>query len=121
MEMINPDVQGAKVFAKESEKTRKAREKLRKKFEEMEKKITPQALEAKVHEIYRWIERHSSQRTVLPSKFSLFDENQNAAELSKKVSDIADQLRRDAHSKVVDPNASPKKILQSMIKSQIAS
>lgn len=109
-----------KPFAEESAKTRKAREKLRKKLEALEKKITPQALEKKTIEIHRWIERHASQRTVLRSKtFSLFDENQNTAELSKKVVELAEQIKKEF---TVLPSAQnslqSKKILQSMVATQ---
>jgi len=109
-----------KVCAEESAKTRRAREKLKKKLEAFEKQITPQALEEKTIEIHRWIERHSSQRAVLRSKtFSLFDENQNTAVLSKKVSDLAEQLQKDFK---ITPQGSAsslqsKKILQGMVAS----
>jgi len=110
-----------KVCAEESAKTRRAREKLKKKLEAFEKQITPQALEEKTIEIHRWIERHSSQRAVLRSEtFSLFDENQNTAVLSKKVSDLAEQLQKDF--KITPQRATnslqSKKILQGMVASQ---
>ena len=85
-----------KEIAEESYKTKKAREKLRKQLEEHEKKITPQALEKKTIEIQRWIARHAQTRVVLRNKsISLFDENQNAAGLSQKVSLLADQMKTD--------------------------
>jgi hypothetical protein len=100
----------------ESAKTRKAREKLQRKFEAIEKMITPEALEQKTYEIHRWIERHSSQRTVLKSKeISLFDENQNAADVSKKVSEIADQIRKEYFVPVNERTQDSRKILQSMV------
>lgn len=83
-----------KMIAEESSKTRKAREKLKKQLDAFEKKITPQALEKKAIEIQRWIDRHASQRVPLKSKsISLFDENQNAADLSQRVSQLADQIK----------------------------
>lgn len=83
-----------KMIAEESSKTRKAREKLKKQLDAFEKKITPQALEKKAIEIQRWIARHASQRVPLKNKsISLFDENQNAASLSQRVSLLADQIK----------------------------
>jgi hypothetical protein len=91
-----------KVIAEESAKTRRAREKLKKQLDALEKKITPQALEKKSIEIHRWIARHAPQRVVLRTKtISLFDENQNTAKLSHRVSSLAEQIQTD-HHKVAD-------------------
>lgn len=85
-----------KLIAEESPKTRKAREKLRRQLDALEKKVTPQALEKKAIEIQRWIARHASNRVALKTKsISLFDENQNAAGLSQRVSVLADQIKKD--------------------------
>jgi hypothetical protein len=82
-----------KNLVEESPKTRKAREKLKKQLEIFDQKITPQALEKKSIEIHRWISRHASHRIVLKNKtISLFDENQNAAGISSKISKLAKQL-----------------------------
>ncbi|MBS0620919.1 MAG: hypothetical protein JSS61_05630 [Verrucomicrobia bacterium] len=82
-------------IVEESLKTRKAREKLKRQLEAMDQVITPQALEKKTAEMHRWIERHAAHRVSLKSKgFSLFDENQNAAPLSERVSILADELSR---------------------------
>jgi hypothetical protein len=82
-----------KKMAPESAKTRRAREKLKRQIEETQKKITQQALEKKSHEIHRWIARHAQHRVVLRSKtISLFDENQNTAKLSERVSKLAKTL-----------------------------
>jgi hypothetical protein len=87
-----------KHIADESPKTRKAREKLKKQLDAFDKKVTPQALEKKVIEMQRWIARHASTRVVLKNKsFSLFDENQNAAELSMRVGQLADQIKKEFH------------------------
>jgi hypothetical protein len=87
-----------KIIAEESAKTRKAREKLRRQLETLEKKVTPQALEKKAIEIQRWIARHAATRVALKTKsISLFDENQNAAELSQRVSGLAEQIKKDFH------------------------
>ncbi len=84
------------MIAEESPKTRKAREKLKRQLDAFEKKITPQALEKKAIEIQRWIARHASNRVPLKTKsISLFDENQNAADLSQRVSLLADQIKKE--------------------------
>jgi hypothetical protein len=63
-----------KLAVEESEQTRRAREKLKKKLQQMEE--------------------NSSERVILYSKnISLFDENQNTAKASRKVSEIAEKLR----------------------------
>jgi hypothetical protein len=86
-----------KQIAEESPKTRKAREKLKKQLEANDKKITPQALEKKSIEIHRWIARHAQNRVILKSKsISLFDENQNTADVSHRVSHFVDQIGRDS-------------------------
>lgn len=95
-----------KQLADESPKTRKAREKLKKQLEAFDRKITPQALQKKSIEIHRWIERHAHHRVVLKSKsICLFDENQNTADLSQRVTLLAEQLKKDsAHSSDKDPS-----------------
>ena len=88
-----------KGIAEESEKTRRAREKLKRQLEALDKKVTPQALERKAIEIQRWISRHASSRVGLKNKsISLFDENQNAAGLSMRVSQLADQLKTEVQT-----------------------
>lgn len=83
-----------KLLAEESLKTRKAREKLRCRLEKLDAQITPQALKQKSIEIHRWITRHADHRIPLKDKsISLFDENQNAARLSQRITKIAEQFR----------------------------
>ena len=90
------DTEKKRSLAEESVKTRRAREKLKKQLDAFDKKITPQALEAKATEIHQWIARHAALRVVLKTKgICLFDENQNAAELSQRVVQLADQLKAD--------------------------
>lgn len=99
--MALADKERKKQIADESAKTRKAREKLKKQLDAFDKKVTPQALEKKVSEIQRWIARHASSRVVLKNKsISLFDENQNAADLSMRVSQLVDQIKKDFHAQV---------------------
>jgi hypothetical protein len=93
--MTSSDKERKMRIADESLKTLKAREKLKKQLDALDKKVTPQALEKKVNEIQRWIARHAPTRIVLKNKsISLFDENQNAAELSMRVSQLADQIKK---------------------------
>lgn len=85
-----------KELANESLKTKKARKKLLQRFEIMDAKITKEALDRKNIEIHRWISRHANNRIVLQNKeISLFDENQNAAEISQKISKIAEKIQTD--------------------------
>lgn len=83
-------------IVEESVKTRKAREKLKKRMDAFEKKMTSQALEKKTAEIHRWIAVNAMHRVVLHNKaISLFDENQNSAEVSRKVEGLVQQLRQE--------------------------
>jgi len=101
-----------KTFADESEKTRKAREKLQKKLEALDQKITPQALEEKSVEIHRWIARHAASRIPLKSKgISLFDENQNAAELSKRISVFAQKFQTEREDNIQKQFSKLKKLI----------
>ena len=60
----------------------------------MDEVITKEAMERKSIEIHRWISRHADKRISLKDKsISLFDENQNAAEVSQKISKIAEQFQ----------------------------
>lgn len=83
-----------KQIAEESLKTKKAREKLMKRLKDLDAKITKDALEKKSIEIHRWISRHADKRISLREKsISLFDENENAAEISQKILKVAEKLR----------------------------
>jgi len=84
-----------KEIANESLKTQKAREKLQKRLEVIDAQITKEAIDKKASEIQRWIARNASNRVSLKDKsISLFDENQNAADISIKVAKIAEQLQK---------------------------
>lgn len=97
--MTSSEKDKKKFIAEESLKTRRAREKLKKQLEALDQRVTPQALERKVIEIQRWISRHASHRIALKNKsISLFDENQNAAALSMRVSQLADQIKTEFRS-----------------------
>jgi len=83
-----------KQLAEESRKTKKAREKLQRQFEMADAQMTKEALEKKAGEIHRRISRYAGQRVVLKSKsISLFDENENAAEVSQKIMKIVEKLQ----------------------------
>jgi hypothetical protein len=88
------EVSMKKPLAEESEKTRKTREKLGKKLNKIQSQVTEAAIKRKAHEIQRWIARHASNRISLKKKsITLFDNNQNSAEFSKRIAVIAQQLR----------------------------
>jgi len=83
-----------KELVEESLKTKKAREKLKKRLESMDTQITREAIDRKSIEIHRWISRHADRRIALKDKeISLFDENQNAASVSLKISKIAEKIQ----------------------------
>ena len=107
--MTFADKERKKQIAEESPKTQKAREKLKRQFDAFDKKITPHALEKKTIEIQRWISRHAPHSVALKSKsISLFDENQNTADLSIRISQLADQIKTDFQAISVDRD--PEKI-----------
>ncbi len=100
--------QASKRIAPESLKTRKAREKLLKHWEDVEKQITPEALQEKTDEIHRWIARHAQYRVPLKEKnISLFDENQNAAKISQRVTAVAQKLHEEMQflAKAIHPDS----------------
>ena len=79
-----------KGIARESLKTKKARAKLQQKLDRIDQKMTKEALDKKSIEIHRWISRHAPNRVVLKTKtISLFDENNNTAQISQKISTLA--------------------------------
>lgn len=103
-----------KEIAKESAATRKVREKLQKKIEKLEEKITPDAIKRKITEMHKWIAKHASQRVILRSKsISLFDGNQHAAQMSRKVAVLAEQLKTEASG-----ITSSQKLLKKMVSLQ---
>jgi len=85
-----------KRIAPESIKTKRAREKLRKHWQQQDQLITPAALADTVEKIHKWIASNATHRVHLKEKdIRLFDQNQNAATLSKKVEQIARKLNED--------------------------
>lgn len=85
-----------KALAPESIKTRKAREKLLQQWAKQDSLITAQALSNTVEKIHQWISTNSMHRVVLKNKdIRLFDQNQNAASLSRKIQAIAQRISED--------------------------
>ncbi len=80
--------------APESDRTKRTREKLKRHLQSIDESVTGYALTRKTKEIHRWISRHASTRVALKSKtICLFDENQNAAKLSQRVSSLLVKIR----------------------------
>jgi hypothetical protein len=85
-----------KILENESEKTLKIRKKIQDKIKREEEGITPEALQKKIVEMHQWIAHRAHTRTPLLEKsISLFDENENSARLSKKISRIMNQIKTD--------------------------
>ena len=83
-------------IAPESLKTRRAREKLLKAWEEEKANFTAKAIEETVDKIHKWIADNAKHRVHIKEKsIRLFNQNQNAATISKKVQLIADKLKGD--------------------------
>lgn len=85
-----------KRIAPESIKTKRAREKLLRQWEEQDLLITESALADTVDKIHKWIASNATHRVQLKEKdIRLFDQNQNAAVLSRKVTQFAQKIRDD--------------------------
>ena len=82
-------------IAPESVKTRRAREKLQKVLESEKEQVTPQALKATVEKIHQWIADHAKERVLIKKGLRLFNQNQDAAQVSKKVGELAQKLKVD--------------------------
>lgn len=84
-----------KPLAPESLKTRRAREKLLKQWEEEKQQITPKAIADTTNKIRKWIADNAKHRVPIKEKIELFNRNQNAADLSRKVQLFADKLKEN--------------------------
>lgn len=96
-----------KFTAPESLKTRKAREKLLKAWEAEKKQITPKAIQETVDKIHKWIADNAKHRVPIKEKnIQLFNQNQNAAEVSRKVQQLAKKIEADMthFGKAFDPS-----------------
>ncbi len=81
---------------KESSKSKKVRDKLIRHWAQIDQQVTEENLQEKTDEIHQWIARHASDRVAFKAKnFSLFDGNQNAAKLSKKVAELSEKLQKE--------------------------
>lgn len=90
-----PNANTKRKCAPESLKTRRAREKLLKSFQEQDAQITQEALKLTVEKIHKWIADHNDKRVLIKDKpIQLFAQNQNAAEISKKVKELALTLQQ---------------------------
>ncbi len=84
-----------KPLATESLKTRRAREKLLKQWESEKKHITPKAIAETTDKIRKWIADNAKHRVPIKEKIELFNQNKDAAVLSKKVQQFAERLKID--------------------------
>ena len=85
-----------KKLAKGSNRTKRARQKPEEKRAKQEAKITDAAIDDTIEKIHKWIAMHSMGRVILKDKeIHLFDQNQNAALLSKKVQKIIQKISKD--------------------------
>lgn len=93
-ELMESQLEKRKRIAPESLKTKRAREKLRKQWEEQDRLITEKALAETVDKIHKWIAANAVHRVALKNKdIRLFDQNQNAALLSRKVQQFAQKIQ----------------------------
>ncbi len=86
-----------KEIAPESIKTKRAREKLRKRWESEKELFTPKALQKTIEKIHKWIADNAKNRISIKEKSSikLFNQNKDAAEISKKLQVFAENLKKD--------------------------
>ncbi len=90
-------VKREKPIAHESQKTKRAREKLIKQLDAERAQVTPKALGDTVEKIHKWIADNSKHRVPIKGKsIKLFNQNKDAARISKKVRLIAERLSLEA-------------------------
>jgi hypothetical protein len=82
-------------LAPESLKTKRAREKLLKQWEEERRQITPKAIAETISKIHKWIADNAKHRVPIREKIELFNQNKDAAVLSRKVQQFAEKLKED--------------------------
>lgn len=100
-----------KSIAKESDKVIKARKKIELEFSNLEKKINEIALEKTKSSINQWISKYSNERVVLKNKnITLFDENQNAAKISKFIVKTSMKIQNKFNLESIKDNFFSKKI-----------
>ena len=83
--------------APESAKTRRAREKLLKQWESEKEHINPETIKETVEKIHKWIADNAKHRIQIKkeSSIKLFNQNKDAATISKKVQGFAERLKSD--------------------------
>ncbi|HAB98291.1 MAG TPA: hypothetical protein DCE71_00520 [Parachlamydiales bacterium] len=80
--------------APESETVKRARRKLKEVLKKQDEQITPEALEATVAKIHKWIADHNDKRILIKGKpIQLFTGNKFVAKTSKKVEEQALMLK----------------------------
>ncbi len=100
-----------KSIAKESDKVIKARRKIELEFSKLEKRITDIALDKTKTSINHWISKYSNERVILRNKnITLFDENQNAAKISKFIIKTSMKLQNTFNLEAIKDNFFSKKI-----------
>src|SRR3989344_4741606 len=80
-------------IAPESEKTKRARRKLLENWEKEKLHITPKAISETIEKMHKWIADNAKHRVPIKEKIALFNQNQNAAGVSRKVQQIAMRLK----------------------------
>ncbi len=86
-----------KFIAPESPKTKRAREKLIKQWEAEKIQITPMAIKSTLDKIHQWIADNAKDRVSIKEKsIKLFNQNMDAARVSKKVQMIAERIKAGA-------------------------
>jgi hypothetical protein len=80
--------------APESQTIKKARKKLEEVLKKQDEQITPEALEATVAKIHKWIADHNDKRILIKGKpIQLFTGNKFVARTSKKVEELSLMLK----------------------------
>lgn len=83
-------------IAPESTKTKRAREKLIKQWKSEKIFFTPKAIKDTVNKMHKWIADNAKHRVAIKEKsIRLFNQNKDAATISKKIQIIADKLKED--------------------------
>lgn len=94
------DLEYPGTIAPESIKTKRAREKLLKQWDEEKGRLTPKEIEKTIAKIHKWIADNAKHRIpIKKTSIRLFNQNQEAARISKKVAQLAEKIRLEMGSK----------------------
>ncbi len=86
--------EGKKKCAPESQTIKKARKKLEEVLKRQDELVTPEALEATVAKIHKWIADHNDKRILIKGKpIQLFTGNKFVAKTSKKIEELTLALK----------------------------